>query len=240
MIHLSQEVMRPVAPDWYPLIDKALAAMDTAYLASIIACDDWLPGKAALFSAFSLPLADTRYILLGESPYPRAASANGYAFWDAAVGELWSATGLTKPVNRATSLRNMIKMLLYARGDLTHDFSPPAIAALDKRNYITTLDELFANFMQAGILLLNATLVYQKNQVKLHARHWRRFMDVLLSEIFHQNHHIELILLGNIAQKLEVDAKRLALLAKHPYNISFITDPDVVKFFQPFDFLMRR
>ena len=45
--------------------------------------------------------------------------ANGYAFWDAAVNELWSDNGLSKAVNRATSLRNFIKMLLVTEGALS-------------------------------------------------------------------------------------------------------------------------
>ncbi len=69
-----------VHSQWRPLLEKALKTMDPDYLHALTHSDDWLPGKASLFAAFSLPLDDRRYLLLGESPYPRAQSANGYAF----------------------------------------------------------------------------------------------------------------------------------------------------------------
>ena len=99
-----------------------------------------------IFNAFTQPLDNTRYILYGESPYPREASANGFAFWDAAVGEVWFAQGLSKSVNRATSLRNFFKMLLTAE----------PVPAPQQR--IQTLAQLFNNFHQQGFLLLNFNL----------------------------------------------------------------------------------
>ena len=75
----------------------------------------FLPTQGRLFAAFSLPVGQVRFVLMGEGPYPREASASGYCFMDGAVQELWSADGLSKPVNRAVSLRNFIKMLLVDR-----------------------------------------------------------------------------------------------------------------------------
>ena len=95
----------------------AVAAADPGYL-DALAIDDFLPTDGRLFAAFALPLDQVRYVLVGEGPYPRAASATGVCFMDGAVGELWSAAGLSKPVNRATSLRNFMKMLLVADGRL--------------------------------------------------------------------------------------------------------------------------
>src|SRR5690348_5345377 len=101
-------------PSWQQCLAEALTKMDSAYLEELYANAHWLPGSKNIFNAFSLPVSKTNYVLFGESPYPRAVSANGYAFWDAAVNQLWSDTGLSKTVNRATSLRNIIKMLLIA------------------------------------------------------------------------------------------------------------------------------
>ena len=80
-----------------------------------------MPGIDQLFSAFRRDRHNLRYILIGESPYPRAESANGIAFYDAAVNALWSETGLSKPVNRATSMRNIIKTALLAEGLIETD-----------------------------------------------------------------------------------------------------------------------
>ena len=110
-------------PEWHDLLSSALRQLHPEYRKQLQFEHHWLPGFQQLFAAFRQPLSATRFILLGESPYPRVQSANGYAFWDANVGSLWSSSGLSKEVNRATSLRNMLKMLLHARGDLQHDFS---------------------------------------------------------------------------------------------------------------------
>src|SRR5690349_3968920 len=108
--------MASVHPSWQSCLHSALQSMDKAYLDALASTPDWLPGPDKIFNAFSLPVSKVNYLLFGESPYPRAASANGYAFWDAAVSDLWSPQGLSKKVNRATSLRNFLKMLLVAEG----------------------------------------------------------------------------------------------------------------------------
>lgn len=224
-------------PQWHNILTTALQKMDSDYLEQLPSSKNCLPQFESLFAAFSLPLASTRYILLGESPYPRTQSANGYAFWDAAVESLWSPTGLSKDVNRATSLRNLIKMLLYARGDLSDDFSQNAIAHLDKSVYVQTAAQLFGGLIQHGFLLLNASLVYSEGKVPWLARQWRPFMHSLLMQLADCNPALQLILFGKIAAQVPEALLFPSLIAEHPYNISFITNPDVVAFFKPLDLL---
>lgn len=222
-----------VHPDWEPILARAWQTLDPAYREALQATSDWLPGPSALFAAFQRPLTEVRYVLFGESPYPRAASANGYAFWDAAVGELWSPTGLSTAVNRATSLRNWLKMLLHARGDLKTDFSQHAIARLDHSLYHPTADALFRAWIAKGFLLLNATLVYRKGEVAYHARQWRPFMITLLQTLKEVKPTLQLILLGRFAQSLPETHHFSSLIAEHPYQLSFITNPTVIQFFKP-------
>src|SRR3989338_9603487 len=145
---------------WHVCIKQALATMDQRYLNELYCSCHWLPGSQHIFNAFSLPVNKINYVFFGESPYPRAASANGYAFWDAHVKELWSETGLSKPVNRATSLRNILKTLLIAEGMLKPENTTQlAISKLDKHSLIQTNQELFQHLLKHGFLLLNATLV---------------------------------------------------------------------------------
>lgn len=229
----------PVAADWLPIVCKALAEIDGAYLSQLQGHEGWLPGKNHIFNAFSLPLANTHTILLGESPYPRTQSANGYAFWDAAVCELWSEKGLAKPVNRATSLRNFIKMLLHAEGALVDDFSQTAIAKLDKSHRIASIDELFGNLMHQGVLLLNASLVLSDKPVQQDAKAWLPFLQSLFWQLSEIKPSISLLLFGKIAQKIApLRPQGLASLeAEHPYNLSFITNPKVNAFFEPMNLL---
>jgi uracil-DNA glycosylase len=224
-------------PQWQPLLERALAVMDIDYLEKLKLTDDWLPGIKSIFAAFSVPLSSTRYILLGESPYPRQQSANGYAFWDLSVHSLWSETGLSKQVNRATSLRNIIKMLLHARGDLSLDFSQAAIARLDKSIYLQTAAQLFEALMAQGFLLLNACLVYRDGEVPFHARQWRPFIHDLFQQLAEHKPSVKLVLLGKIADHVPKTTLSSVLLAEHPYNISFITNPAVIDFFKPLDLL---
>lgn len=226
-----------VGSDWHPILEKSLKTMDKTYLLDLKRMSDWLPGQDNLLKAFSMPLEKTRFILLGESPYPRVQSANGYAFWDNAVGSLWSDTGFSKEVNRATSFRNWLKMLLFARGDLTTDYSQQAIACLDKSHFCQTAPEFFNQLLKKGFLLLNASLVFKENEIRFHARQWRPFMHTLLDQLHEYNPNLPLILFGNIAKEIPEVERFNCLISEHPYNISFITNTNVVKFFKPLDLL---
>lgn len=232
-----QELIENVHPHWQPLVEKALFSVDPAYLTQLKKEQGWLPGWDAMLAAFSQPFHSKTYILLGESPYPRPQSANGYAFWDQAVQSLWSANGLSKPVNRATSLRNIIKMLLLTRGDLVSDTSQPAIAALDKSIYWSTASQFFIGMMQQGFVLLNATLVYRQGEVNYHAKQWRPFLNSVLSQLLLSQQATQLILFGKIAAQVDHASQFPCVIAEHPYNLSFITNPAVQAFFKPFDLL---
>lgn len=237
MSQIQDHMMESSHPEWHALLRDALSMMNIEYIEQLARAPSWLPGKLTLFKAFSVPLSGTRYLLLGESPYPRSQSANGYAFWDEAVTSLWSAKGFSREVNRATSLRNLMKMFLFARGVLQDDFSQSAIMHLDHSIYYQTGHDLFNGLLNRGFLLLNASLVYEDNQVPYHAKMWRPFIARLLEGLALQKPSLQLILFGKIAEMIPQRAQFQCLVAEHPYNISFITNPNVVNFFKPLDVL---
>lgn len=227
---------------WQEIINTALSRVDPDYLADLKHQPNWLPGPEKIFNAFSLPKPKVRVILLGESPYPRQASANGYAFWDATVDSLWSETGLSKPVNRATSLRNFIKMLLVTGDFLTlKDTSQIAIQTLNKQSLIQTNQELFENLLGRGFLLLNASLVFRPGYVKEDAKAWLPFIEFILNALIPQKP--TLLLLGRIAERVnhsDAYAKLRKITAPHPYNLSFIQHPEIINFFKPLTLLEKR
>lgn len=232
-----------VHPSWQPLMDEALATLDPDYLHDLLSRSNWLPGANQLLNAFSIPQSSVKVVLFGESPYPRAASANGYAFWDNAVGPLWSPTGLSKAVNRATSLRNIIKMLLVADGRLSpKDTSQAAIAALDKSDLVQTSAELFQHCLQQGFLLLNASLVLQERPPQKDAAMFTPFLTTVMAGLLKNRPDITLLLLGRIANDLTpllpADHTRRKI-AEHPYNLSFIQHPEIIDFFKPLRLLVR-
>lgn len=229
---------------WQPCLTQALQKMDPLYLQQLAQNSHWLPGPEKIFNAFSLPVESVQYILFGESPYPRSESANGYAFWDAAVQELWSSTGLSKQVNRATSLRNIVKMLLIAEDLLpATTTTQDDIAKLNKSSLVQTNQDFFHNFLNHGFLLLNASLVLQPTSVRKDAKAWHPFIQEVVNYLLRTHQHICLVLLGNIANIIDsiIDQPPglKKMIAEHPYNLSFITNSEVINFFKPFHLLRR-
>lgn len=226
---------------WKECLQRGLGRIDTSYLTHLTQTSNWLPGPEKIFNTFSLPIDRVQYVLFGESPYPRKESASGYAFWDSAVQEIWSPTGLSKKANRATSFRNIIKMLLLAEGCLDENhLGQEDIAKLDKRGLVQSNEQLFANFIEKGFLLLNATLVLQATNPQKDARAWIPFMKELLECLIEKRPNVKFILLGRIANKIDAlipGDHIIRLYAEHPYNHSFITNPDVLAFFRPLHLL---
>ncbi|MBA3660710.1 MAG: uracil-DNA glycosylase [Gammaproteobacteria bacterium] len=232
-----------VHPSWRECIEQGLETLDFHYLQTLYDSEDWLPGHEYIFNAFTLPVSKVQYVLFGESPYPRKKSAIGYAFWDGDVDEIWSPTGLSKKVNRATSLRNIVKMMLLAEGLLNpNKLSQEDIAALDKSHLIQTNQQLFENFQRHGILLLNACPVLQKTSRLKDARAWKPFLATILKFLIKNNPNVKFIYLGKIANNIEPLVQSLhppALKVEHPYNHSFITNFKVLDFFKPLHLLKK-
>jgi uracil-DNA glycosylase len=238
-----------VHPEWRDILTRALATLDPGYLQTLLDDRDWLPGPDRLLAAFRRDRSGLRYLLIGESPYPRRESANGIAFYDAAVDSLWSEQGLSKAVNRATSLRNILKTALLAEGLLHQDEDgrvPQAlIAAIDKHQLIQSLAELFNNLQQAGFLMLNATpVLHARRKPLLEARHWQAFLAQLLTSIAEQaTQPITLLLWGKIARQVDAipaSANYRKLVCEHPYNLSFIDNPGMRALFAEIAPLHRR
>jgi len=238
-------------PSWRPHLLRGLEAVARAnpgYLPAL-AVDTYLPTDNRLFAAFAQPLARVRYVLVGEGPYPRAESATGVCFMDGAVGELWSESGLSKPVNRATSLRNFMKMLLVADGQLQPGatggaaMAPVAAAALSN-GAVRTLAELQRNLEGEGFLLLNASLVFRFHvKPAIDARAWLPFLQVVLEVLAERPAPPALVLWGKIAEelrKLPETAKFPQAVAEHPYNLSFIGHQGMQALFGPMKLLRKR
>jgi uracil-DNA glycosylase len=244
-------------PGWRPILQAGLNAMiqaDQEYLALLVQ-DDFLPDGGRIFAAFSQPIDAVRYVLVGEGPYPRAESATGFCFMDGAVGELWSETGLSKKVNRATSLRNFMKMLLVADGQLSvSQTTGDAVtrvglhAQSSKSSMIQTLADLQKNLHRNGFLLLNATPVYRAHVPPAkESKAWLPFVQTLLQAL--SNHADtngktppKLVLWGKIAEKLsamQVSKGFPKAVSEHPYNLSFIANPGMQAIFAPMRLLQR-
>ncbi len=219
---------------WKAVLSKAYESLDHTYRAFLEEDNGYFPSKESYLNAFkTLPRQKVKYILFGQDPYPRPDSAGGYAFIDEKVQRLFSATGLSKEVNRATSLRNFVKMALVARGDLKEDLSQKAIAQVDKTPLIDSIEALRLNFEKNGVLLLNTALIFtDKKSSSRHIKAWKPFMQTLLEQL--QKDTPKLILFGTHAKALK---KQFSLEIfesieiEHPYNHSFIRNEKALELF---------
>jgi len=233
-----------VDADWEPILLPALEALESEYREWLLAGEGYIPARERLLAAFStLRPEEVRYILFGQDPYPRKESAIGYAFIDGRVKEIFTPTGLSREVNRATSLRNFIKMALVADGLLDpEDTSQEAIAALEKRDLISTMDELRRNFEYSGVLLLNTALVFEnKESSRQHIRAWKGFVERLMEGM--ARYRPGMILFGTHAgavRRLRGAEKLEALELEHPYNHTFVTNPKAHELFGPMELLKKR
>lgn len=224
---------------WQETIEIAYEALDKEYRDFLENSDAFFPDKTTMFNAFDLPKQKTKYILFGQDPYPRIQSATGYAFIDGAVQSIFGVNGLSKEVNRATSLRNFVKMCLFCENLISQKASKEEIAALDKSPFIDSVMELKDNFLASGVLLLNMGLVFEsKEKTTTHTKMWRPFISSLLRQL--QNSDIELILFGNISKEVQKLGFEFTMHQfEHPYNISFITNPKVCELFKPMKLLYK-
>ena len=234
--------MIEAAEGWRETLARAWQTLDPDYR-HFLETESYLPGRRRLLRAFeTLPKAEVRYVLFGQDPYPRPASATGHAFIDGAVQKIFSATGLSREVNRATSLRNFIKMALVAEGALQcDDTGQVAIAAIDRHNHIDTIEALRNNFEHNGVLLLNTALVFtDKRDTSRHAKAWRPFVRKILCDL---DEKVELILFGTVAKTIAKfpESRRFRHhTLEHPYNHTFVCNPTAHTLFGPMRLLQKR
>ena len=228
-------LLKDISKEWQPILYKALSSLPKEYL-EFLKDGDYLPTNNRLLNAFkSIEPQNVKYILFGQDPYPREESATGYAFIDGRVKNIFSDSGLSKEVNRATSLRNFIKTLLVIDGYLDcSDTSQEAISQIDKSQLIQSIDELKDNFISSSVLLLNTSLVFEdKDRSKYHIKIWKSFTKVLLDEM--SIYSSTLILFGSYAKEiiklLEPNHNFNIIQLEHPYNSSFICNREAHKLF---------
>ncbi len=226
---------------WETILSEAYASLEADYQRFLEEDENYFPSKENYLNAFNtLPKDKVKYILFGQDPYPRKESAGGYAFIDTKVQNLFSASGLSKEVNRATSLRNFMKMALVASERLvSDDTSQEAITKLDKTQLIDSIEALRLNFEKNGVLLLNTALIFtDKKSSKKHVKAWKPFVQTLLNAL--EDDAPKLILFGTHAKDLKKQFsldKFETIELEHPYNHTFISNPKALELFGPMHLL---
>lgn len=220
---------------WQQIIQKGLDSLDREYWLFLQTDKHYFPDFENFLNPFkTLPKKDTKAILFGQDPYPRKQSAIGYAFIDGMVDEIFSQNGFSKAVNRATSLRNFLKMQLKAEKFLTDNVTQTAIKNLPKNVLIKSIIDLKNNFEHEGVLLLNRALIFtDKKRTKFHVKKFEPFIKSILHDL--KDRQIDLILFGNEAQTINKLLPSLhsfnIINTPHPYNISFIENREAIEYF---------
>lgn len=228
---------------WQPLLAEAYGSLSEEYRAFLEKDTVYFPIKDNYLNAFkTLGKEDVKYILFGQDPYPRVESAGGYAFIDTNVKTLFSEKGLSKEVNRATSLRNFMKMALVASKELkVEDTSQEAIVQVEKTQMIQSIDALRQNFEKNGVLLLNTALIFtDKKSSTKHVKAWRPFIETLLKGL--EKESPKLILFGTHAKALKRNLpldKFETIELEHPYNQTFISNPKALELFGSMNLLEK-
>lgn len=243
---------------WRPVLENAVRAVVNADAGYFPALEEtaFLPTDNRLFAAFSQPLHAVRYVLVGEGPYPREESATGYCFMDGAVQEIWSEKGFSRQVNRATSLRNFLKMLLVAENSLRPDHTGAEAMAHIARlaqaagsSYISRLPELQQALLDKGFLLLNAALVFRPHVPPAReAKAWQPFLGAVIhalaDDAISSGRALPLFILwGKMAERLAgmpALSRFPQICSEHPYNLSFIRHTGMQELFGPMNLLKMK
>jgi uracil-DNA glycosylase len=152
------------------------------------------PKPVDMFNFAKFPLLDTKVIIIGMDPYPTAGDAHGLSFSSL-------ASGCPASVNRIFGTLVANKLL---------EKKPP--------NWNLT------GWALQGVLLLNSALSVQVGKPGSHIKHWRPFMNKLITAIINtlRDEKIVWCLWGNDAQQLydslmvDKSDKHVILRGVHP------------------------
>jgi len=143
-----------------------------------------------------------------------------------------------------------MKMLMVADGLLKPDQTTGEAVArvavnamLPGSGFIQALPDLQDKLTGEGFLLLNAALVFRPHVPPVReAKAWRPLLEVVLEALASRAGQPAptLVLWGKIAQWLDGLPALAAFprtVAEHPYNLSFIQNPDMQQLFGPMHLL---
>lgn len=160
--------------------------------------EEIIPNPEQIFNVFRyMEPEQVKVVLFGEDPYPRRSSANGVAFWDAEI-KTWNNK------TNGNSLKNILKAMLVSKGLAVYQTPISECRELANENNYVTPPELFEQWLDQGILLLNTALTFTGNiEKKKHFAFWMPFHRALISALNNRMEVPYYILWGKKAQKWE-------------------------------------
>ena len=115
------------------------------------------------------------------------------------------------------------------------------------QSFIQTGQQLQANMIQKGFLLLNAALVFRKGVPAVkETRYWQPFLNTVLEALAayqaEQKQPVTLVLWGKMAERFQSQFEGTGYqiaVSEHPYNLSFIGNTVMQSLFQPLVLLKK-
>ncbi len=142
----------------------------------------------------SKSLDNVKVIILGQDPYPQKGVATGRAF---EVGTLKSWQDKFTNI----SLKNIIRAIYFAYKDQYLKYSEIK-KEIGLYFQLKSPDELFVNWENQGVLLLNTSFTCELGKPNSHEKLWKNFTNLLLKYIANRNNDIIWFLWGNNAKAI--------------------------------------
>lgn len=183
--------------DWEPfltdeifnLLEKISQQLERGYGSDYIT-----PPKQIALRFLTLPLINSKVVILGQDPYPQEGVATGRAF---EVGGLMS-WGVPF---RNVSLKNIVRAIYYAETGAYKTFTEVKQEIIGGW-HIDSPNEIFKNWEKQGVLLLNTSFTCEKGKPGSHSKIWSEFTRKMLEYINTICPDLVWLLWGNHAQNV--------------------------------------
>ena len=224
---LKNELLEPVSDFWRADVAEWLETVDDRFLKALEG-NDWWPGIDKCLVAFSGNVRP-RVVWLGESPYEGEDRATGLSFLDGTVGAIFRGDAFDVAVNKAASLRNILKAWCIADDRLEDgQTNREYVHAMRKDGLAQQITEVFQHGVENGWLWLNSGLSVGGPLVKsAHLCGWWPFVSRVIASASDAN--AKVVLLGSWAKTYRSDVADNELLVEstHPRNEAFLEDASV-------------
>lgn len=196
MSKFIDQLHAPVDESWNQFLTKNILETLHTIEHNVLEAE-FTPDITRVLHFLTIPLVQTRVIILGQDPYPQPDVATGRAF------EVGTLADWNHPF-RNVSLKNIVRLIYktYYGKILAYK---SIIEWNDKTNEIAGPQELFKKWESQGVLLLNTAFTCQTGKSNSHSKLWKPFSHQLLQFINQQNPGLTWVLWGGHAQNITAE-----------------------------------
>jgi uracil-DNA glycosylase len=205
-------------PSWNNFLSEDII-VELSHIEALIDDSNYTPPTEQVLHFLTLDLTKTKVLILGQDPYPQEGAATGRAF------EVGTLKDWNQPF-RNVSLKNIMRLIHLTYENEYRSYKE--IIALNNQNKtIPPPNQLFKDWEEQGVLLLNTAFTCVIGESASHSKLWRAFSLKLLQYIANKHPDIYWILWGNHAQQITSDLPlRKVTKSNHPMMCSQKSEKD--------------